>query len=200
MSTIASAPPVAAPIPSDLKRKRVLLVDTSRTKRDLRAEVMRKLGVDVDCAADIPEARCWWRADLYDLVLINVEQDGGHRDRFCEDIRSVSPPQALAFFVGKPEYLADSPNAAEDCRLEQSAGQFPALNGQGANSDDRVVLPQRWGIMEASRRISAVRSACVARTEAMRNLPAPSRDTDGRLSKRTPLPATLDDLLREEMR
>src|SRR5579864_1844552 len=130
MSTIASAPPVPAPIPSDLKRKRVLLVDTSRTKRDLLAEVMRKLGVDVDCAADIPEARCWWRADLYDLVLINVEKQGGHRDRFCEDVRSVTPPQALAFLVGKPEYLADSPNGFDDSAVEVSHQQFAMLGAQ----------------------------------------------------------------------
>src|SRR6058998_853587 len=95
---------------SPLKKKRVLLVDTSATKRDLRAETMRKLGLEVDCAADISEARSWWRADLYDLVLINMQNELGHRDRFCQDIRGAMPPQQLAFLVGKPEYLADSPN------------------------------------------------------------------------------------------
>ena len=39
------------------KKKRILLLDTSQTKRDLRAEVMRKLGIDVDCAADVVESR-----------------------------------------------------------------------------------------------------------------------------------------------
>ena len=53
-------------------RRRVLLLDTSQSKRDLRADVMRKLGIEVDCAADVMEARCWWRADLYNLVLIIV--------------------------------------------------------------------------------------------------------------------------------
>ena len=109
MSATTSTSPVTGAIAGELKKKRVLLVDTSRTKRDLRAEVMRRLGMEVDCAADIPEARAWWKADLYDLVLINVEKDGGHRDRFCEDIRSATPRQQLAFFIGKPEYLADAP-------------------------------------------------------------------------------------------
>ena len=54
-------------------------MDTSPTKRYLRAEVMLKLGMEVDCAADICEARCWWRADLYNLVLLNVENKLGHR-------------------------------------------------------------------------------------------------------------------------
>ena len=46
------------------KKKRVLLFDTSQTKRDLRADEMRKLGIEVDCAADVIEARYWWRAAL----------------------------------------------------------------------------------------------------------------------------------------
>lgn len=35
---------VSAPIPDALKKKRVLLIDTSHAKRDLRAEIMRKVG------------------------------------------------------------------------------------------------------------------------------------------------------------
>ena len=73
-----TAPVFASSFPepkgSPLRKKRVLLVDTSPSKRDLRAEVIRKLGVDVDGAADIAEARAWWKAALYDLVLINIEK------------------------------------------------------------------------------------------------------------------------------
>jgi len=198
MSMTTSASPLAAPIPGGVKKKRVLLVDTSRAKRDLRAEVMRKLGMEVECAADIPEARSWWRADSYDLVLINMEKGVGHRDRFCEDIRSATPRQQLAVFVGKPEYLADSPNLDEDSAVEQSNDQVPALSTQAALSDGPGDPPQHWGILEASRRISAVRSASVARTQAMRDRPAPLRDSEARPLKRTPGSATLDDLLREE--
>jgi len=46
----------------------------ARRKQDLRAETMRSLGVEVDCAVDIGEARSWWRADLYDLVLIDTSR------------------------------------------------------------------------------------------------------------------------------
>jgi len=55
---------LSTPISDGVKKKRVLLVDTSRAKRELRAEVMRKFGMDVDCAADVDEARSWWRADF----------------------------------------------------------------------------------------------------------------------------------------
>src|SRR5438093_8752732 len=107
-----SAPVLTLPAagPASAKKKRVLLVDTSRPKRDLRSETMRKLGLEVDCAADIIEARSWWRADLYDLVLINVDDSSGPRDKFCDDVRNATPPQQIMFLVGKPGYLATSPN------------------------------------------------------------------------------------------
>jgi CheY-like chemotaxis protein len=191
--------PLSAPIPGAVKKKRVLLVDASQTKRELRAEVMRKLGVDVDCAADIAEARIWWRAALYDLVLINMKEEHGHRDKFCDDVRSATPPQRLAFLVGQPEYLADSPNADNQTPVKNAdngvVGDLTVVS-----SLDREDLTQSWGILEASRRISAVRSASIARTQAMRALPAPPRDSEGRPSKPNRTPTSLDDLLKEELR
>ncbi len=186
----ASAPP---------KKKRVLLVDTSRTKRDLRSETMRKLGVEVDCAADISEARCWWRADLYDLVLIHVEDATAPRDKFCDDMRSATPPQQIMFLVGKPEYLATSP------------GFDPALPAQADDTEPGIwndvktalaanlseALPQRWGILEACRRISAVRSVSEARSKAIRNRPEPRRDSEITQSRRTDETDILAQLIRE---
>jgi len=190
---------LSAPIPSGVKKKRVLLVDTSRAKRELRAEVMRKFGMDVDCAADVDEARSWWRADLYDLVLINMEQSREYRDKFCDDVRGATPPQRLAFLVGQPEYLADSPNVNEEVLLKKADDEV--MDGMSlALAADRGDPTQRWGILEASRRISAVRSKSLARTQAMRALPDLPRDSEGRGSKRTPTATNLDDLLREELR
>jgi hypothetical protein len=200
MTTTTFIPPFSAPIPSTLKKKRVLLVDTSAAKRDLRAEVMRKLGMDVDCAADIAEARSWWRADLYDLVLINVDKGAGHRDKFCDDIRSATPRQQLAFFVGKPEYLANLPTVDGESVVPVHHDEVLMGDVKTALSVDLAELSQRWGIMEASRRISAVRSASNARTRAMRERPSPPRDLEMRHGKRpADEPPSLDDLLREEM-
>lgn len=175
----------------------MLLVDTSETKRELRAEVMRKLGIDVDCAADIAEARSWWRAALYDLVLINMEKGRGHRDQFCDDVRGATPPQRLRFLVGQPDYLRDSPNS--DMETPVDSGDSVALGLKCAPSAVLEDLTQRWGILEASRRISAVRSASVTRTQAIRALPPPPRDSDGCSSKRPVPPPRLDDLLKEEL-
>ena len=78
MTTSFMTLPISSPIPGPSKRKRVLLLDDSTAKRELRAEAMRKLGVDVDCAADLSEARSWWRVDLYNLVLINMVGSDDH--------------------------------------------------------------------------------------------------------------------------
>ena len=156
---------------------------------------MRKLGVEVDCAADIGEARSWWRADLYNLVLIDVENELGRRDKFCEDMRCAEPPQQVAFLVGKPEYLAGVPN--EPCSRQPESDVFEKeTDAQPAAACGGQL--QRWGILEASRRISLVRSASHARSKAMRERPAPPRDSESRLSSRATESGTLDQLLREE--
>jgi len=165
---------LSTPDGSPVKKKRVLLLDTSQTKRDLRADVMRKLGIDVDCAADVLEARCWWRADLYNLVLINVAGETDSRDKFCTDLRSATPPQRIAFFVGGPEYLAAAPHSDEG-PAEPDADvlhkeMVAALLAQAAEHSS-----QRWGILEACRKISSVRSVSEARSRAIRETPRPSR-------------------------
>jgi hypothetical protein len=149
--------------------------------------------MDVDCAADIIEARCWWRADLYNLVLINVENELGHRDKFCEDVRSATPPQLLAFLVGKPGYLADSPNA--EAAPSAATNDDRGIQGDvsaALSADISGVQPQRWGIMEACQRISAVRFASDTRARAVRERPTPARDPEARRSKRTAAESPLD--------
>jgi len=160
------------------KNRRVLLLDSSQTKRDLRADVMRKLGIDVDCAADVLEARCWWRADLYNLVLINAEGEPESRDKFCSDIRSANPPQRIAFFVGGPQYLAIAPQpggtgaeAGEDALHREMVAALLTRSSQTAAQP----ASQRWGILEACKRISSVRSVSEARSRALRETPRPSR-------------------------
>jgi CheY-like chemotaxis protein len=200
MNTPLLALPVSSPIPDAVKKKRVLLIDASHAKRDLRAQVLRKCGIEVDSAADIAEARAWWRPALYDLVLINMENGGGQRDRFCDDLRSATPPQRLAFLVGQPEYLADLPNADQEFVME-SGDERSATGSIKVSSPDPGELHRRWGILEASRRISAVRSASVARRKAMHALPPPLRDSEGRPEKKlAATPTSLDDLLKEELR
>lgn len=204
---------LAAPIPpADRdKKRRVLLIDNSSSKRELRAEIMRKLGMEVDSAADIGEARCWWKAALYDLVLINVENKRSTRDKFCDDIRAATPTQRFAFLVGSPEYLSNSPGPDSPTQQDDDGKDGSvAADIRAALSANMGDLTQRWGILEASRRISAVRSASNARTQAMRNRPLPPRDLETRFAEYAPAEQvsaehhsaetrTLDDLLRKDL-
>jgi len=174
VTTPVLALPLSAPERIPAKKKRVLLLDTSQTKRDLRADVMRKLGIEVDCAADVLEARCWWRADLYNLVLINVAGEIDSRDKFCIDLRGATPPQRIAFFVGGPEYLAAAPHSDAtpsepdaDALHRELVAALLAQNSGGSS--------QRWGILEACKKISSVRSVSEARSRALRETPRPSR-------------------------
>lgn len=191
--------PLSSPPLNSVKRKRVLLLDDSTAKRDVRAEAMRSLGMEVDCACDISEARSWWRADLYNLVIINMGKDSGHVDRFCEDIRAAIPPQKIVFLVGKPEYLSPSPNQVTPAIADQETGGGPVdcrHTDPFARPSQEVVLP--WGIMEASRRISAVRSVWAARSMAMRNRPLPPRDQEGKASRRAEVMSQLASELQKE--
>jgi hypothetical protein len=132
-------------------------------------------------------------------VLLNTENANGYRDKFCKDIRGATPPQKLAFLVGEPAYLADSPNLAETVSDQFVDDQVLVGDVKAALSANLKNLTQRWGILEASRRISAVRSACSARTRAMRDRPLPPRDSEKSAWKHTSTSKNLDDLIREEM-
>jgi hypothetical protein len=191
--------PLTASVLNAIKKKRVLLIDSSSRKRELRAEIMRKLGIEVDCAADLDEARSWWKADLYNLVLFSEDNSGCDWNDFCGDIRGATPPQQLAFLVGHPEYLSDSPRTDGEWSTEMVSPKLPSDTAKVARASDIVHTPERWGILEASRKISAVRSASVARSRAMQDRPVPPRDFEGQRSRRTSRATTLDDLLREEL-
>jgi CheY-like chemotaxis protein len=176
--TTSIFPPLQADPAPVARKKRVLLVDSSRATRDLRSETMRRLGAQVDCAADIAEARCWWRADLYNLVLMNVSASPAQTEKFCDDIRRFMPGQRIMFLVGRPDYLAAAAKEGES--VAQTADQNDAIS---LDYEDKKSLSgngssQRWGILEACRRISAVRSKMDARTRAMRERPEPARDSE----------------------
>jgi hypothetical protein len=159
---------------------------------------MRRLGMEVDCAADLSEARCWWRADLYDLVLIHVEDAPGPLDKFCDDLRSATPPQQIMFLVGGPAYLANAPGS-DLASAEEDAEPLPRSQMNiGAPTNGSDGKPQRWGLLEACRRISAIRSVCEARTRAIKNQPEPRRDSETARPGRLQGPDLIE-LIREEL-
>lgn len=138
---------------------------------------MRRLGIEVDCAADISEARSLWRADSYGLVLLNVGGEEGVRDVFCAEVKGAKPPQKIAFLVGRPEFLADAPqgDGAADI-VEVGDARLWAEVVARAFTQASQKSPQTWGIQEACWRISAVRSLKDPRPKEDRRLPGPEKD------------------------
>ena len=68
----------------------------------------------MDCASDISEARSLWQADAYNLVLMDVKREPRNVEDFCTEMASAKPPQRMAFLVGKPEYLGNTPGTGAD--------------------------------------------------------------------------------------
>ena len=142
---------------------------------------MRKLGIEVDCAADIAEARSWWRADLYNLVLINMENEIGARaTNFAKIFAAPLLRSNLHFWSANPSTwrLRRVPSADPSGQTDQSsvrrrekAALRPRIFGRSAATLGNP------GSVAANFR-GAIRIA-VARTKAMRE---PARST-ARLSK-----------------
>ena len=148
---------MTSPRPPGKSGGKLLLLDSNTTTRDLRARVMRKLGLDVDSAADTIEALLLWRPDVYALVLVDLRSAPLLVQRFRNEIRSASPGQRVAYFVGKPLYLAGAPCDGEDAPVASDFGEW----GQRVRTlfeEACERLPRRGSLLEAAWRISARRS------------------------------------------
>jgi hypothetical protein len=127
---------------------------------------------------------------LYNLVLINVSGETDSRDKFCTDLRSATPPQRIAFFVGGPAYLASAPHS-DEAAAEPDAGTLHKEMVAALLAQDSVSSSlQRWGILQACQKISSVRAVSEARTRAIRETPRPSRWAEAIEQYSAPEPAT----------
>ena len=85
--------------------KKVLLIDERQATREVRENVLRSHGIEVDAAETLQSARVLWKPHRYDLVLLDVRrQFPGEAIQFYEQIRDASPRQRFAFLVGPPVY------------------------------------------------------------------------------------------------
>lgn len=132
--------------------RKVLLFDLDHRRRDIRAGNLRMRGLDVLCAKSIEELRDFWQLQTFRLVLIEAS-DCPEAVGFSEEVRSNDPRQRLAFFVGKPKYLAFLP-------LADDAAPPIASISEGIPVEDAFKsLTSRNGFMEASLRMQLVRSS-----------------------------------------
>jgi hypothetical protein len=87
--------------------RKVLLIDERQATREVRENVLRSHGVEVDAADSLERARVLWTPHRYDFVLLDVRrQFPGETIQFYEQIRDASPRQRFAFLVGPPVYVS----------------------------------------------------------------------------------------------
>jgi DNA-binding NtrC family response regulator len=149
-------------------KKHILLVVTHSPKNSLRANVLRKHGMDVVCAHHVGDARLLFHPGAYDLVLFDLRHDNGAAVELSEEMKAESPGQRVAFLVGKPDYLAASPDSTDRSadvppkRYEETLRQLMATACEA--------LPRRGGFLEATWRMSLARAV---KPEAMPQAPPP---------------------------
>jgi PleD family two-component response regulator len=87
--------------------KKVLLIDHCQATCEVRASFLRSHGVEVHAAADLSGARFLWHPNVYQLIMLDTRRySPGDALEFCEQIRSASPHERIAFLVGPPTYLS----------------------------------------------------------------------------------------------
>jgi len=133
--------------------KKILLVVTNRSRRNLRATVFRNLGIDVVCAAHIGDARELWHPKAYDLVLFDVGSNLDGSVVLCADMKAEFPAQRIAWLVGQPEFLSFQPRGS----AEDSTACTDNVRQLMANACE--ALPRRGGFLEARWRMALGRSA-----------------------------------------
>lgn len=135
------------------KMKRVLLMVTNRSRRNLRATVYRNAGMEVICATHIGDARELWHPKAYDLVLFEVAADLEGSAALCADMKAQCPGQKVAWLVGQPEFLSGRPRSSD------AASSACGDNVRQLMANACEALPRRGGFLEARWRMALRRSA-----------------------------------------
>ena len=135
------------------KAKRVLLMVTNRSRRNLRATVYRNSGIEVVCATHIGDARDLWHPKAYDLVLFDVGSDLQGSIALSADMKTACPGQKIAWLVGEPEFLSGQPRSSES--VSTACGD----NVRQLMANACEALPRRGGFLEARWRMALRRSA-----------------------------------------
>ncbi len=136
--------------------KKVLLVVGNVSRRNLRANVFRKLGIDVVCAAHVSEARLLWHASVFDLVLLDIRMHSSDAVDFCAELKLEAPRQGIAWLVGEPEFISQEP-LVDRIVVEDSVPLADSLRQRMADACE--ALPHRGGFLEARWRMALQRSS-----------------------------------------
>jgi hypothetical protein len=137
--------------------KKVLLLDGNSSRQVLRVRALRKYGLEVDCAADIGEARSLWHANVYNLVLLNCSHESSTAEEFCGEIKKAIPGQLVGFLVGRPGYVASAPNP-EGCAAQGECDSDAGDSIRMLLADDCRDLGGSGRYLETAWRIAASRA------------------------------------------
>ena len=135
------------------KPKRILLMVTNRSRRNLRATVYRNAGIEVVCANHMGDARELWHPMTYDLVLFDVGSELDGSVALSADMKAECPGQKVAWLVGGPEFLSGLPRCGE------AVSNACADNMRQLMANACEALPRRGGFLEARWRMALRRMA-----------------------------------------
>ena len=96
-----------SPKRSNLRGKRILLIDRCQATREVRAAVLRSDAVEVHEAEEISAARFLWQPHVYDLVMLDVRRYfPAEALEFYSEVIHRSPHEHFVFLLGPPKYLS----------------------------------------------------------------------------------------------
>lgn len=147
---------------SDVSGKKVLLVIANTSRRNLRANVFRDVGMEVVCAAHVREARDLWHPNVYALVVLDMRLHSADAAELCSEMKAKSPGQGIVWLVGSPEFLSSKP-LLDRKTVEDSTACANNVRQIMANACE--ALPRRGGFLEARWRMALGRSVRPARKE-----------------------------------
>ena len=96
-----------SPKRSNLRGKKILLIDRCQATREVRAAVLRTHAVEVHEAEEISAARFLWRPHVYDLLMLDVRRySPAEALEFYGEVMHRSPHERFVFLLGPPKYLS----------------------------------------------------------------------------------------------
>lgn len=110
--------------------RRILLIDQSTTKQNLRATILRNYEIEVHTASSVADAASLSRTHAYDLVLLAAQENSEEAAELCTRLRAIRPRQRIGLLVGPPAFV-----------LELPGGQKPAARRKAVSI--RQISPAR---------------------------------------------------------
>jgi len=88
-------------------RRMILLIDQNRTKRELRATILRNYEIEVHTACTLTQAATLWARHSYDVILLAAQPNSQEAIAATAQIRQIRPRQRIALLVGPPAFVQE---------------------------------------------------------------------------------------------